>query len=121
MLKKTIIATVLLILAVASSGCVINDYDVKLGILDVPDNDWCPVGTLFQITDIKNDTSYSINFTGIEVIDGTELCRICGQIGNETKYLRCDVYFDEGCENEYYIMYDSDGNIYYTYTMNFSQ
>ncbi|MCK5216317.1 MAG: hypothetical protein KAJ93_00915 [Methanosarcinales archaeon] len=121
MLKKTIIATVLLILAVASSGCVINGYDVKLGILDVPDNGWCPIGTPFQITDIKNDTSYTIKFTGIEAIDGTDMCRMCGQIGNETKYLSCDIYFDEGCENELCILHDSEGNIFYTSAINFSQ
>ena len=105
----------------ASSGCVINGYDVKLEILDVPDNGWCPIGTPFQITDIKNDTSYTIKFTGIEVIDGTDMCRMCGQIGNETKYLSCDIYFDEGCENELYILYDSEGYIYYTFEINFPQ
>ena len=121
MLKKTIIATVLLILAVASSGCVINGYDVKLEILDEPDNGWCPIGTPMQITDIENGTSYTIKFTGIEVIDGTEMCRVCGQLGNETNYFGFDMYYDKGGENELYILYDSEGYIYYTFAINNSQ
>ncbi len=75
------------------------------------DENWCPKTTLFGISNNQTGEGYSIRYTGIETINGVELCNSCAKVSKENGTMQFDMLFDKS--GDFYLMRvrDGEGNI----------
>ena len=113
MSRKFNIIILLLLITLLTSGCTtkVGKYEVQYEDPKITEENWCPKTTLFSISNHQTGEGYSIRYTGIETINGVELCNTCAEISNENGSTQFESLFDKS--GDFYLMRirDKEGNV----------
>jgi hypothetical protein len=103
----------LLLITLLTSGCTtkVGKYEVQYEDPKLTEENWCPETTLFGISNHQTGEGYSIQYTGIETINGVELCNSCAKISNENGSTQFDILFDNSGNFNFMRVRDGEGNI----------
>lgn len=126
MLKIWIV--LLVILAITSLGCMDSDKTegtIKTGDLEVEysvsgdsEDEWCPVGSSFKMSDPSTGGMASWEVVGTEDIDGIEMCKMVIESSEEDgKSYKSEMYYSQDDSIIITITYDSSGNVINKMTM----
>lgn len=126
MLKIWIVLSV--ILAITSLGCMDSDKTegtIKTGDLEVEysvsgdsEDEWCPVGSSFKMSDPSTGGMASWEVVGTEDIDGIEMCKMVIESSEEDgKSYKSEMYYSQDDSIIITITYDSSGNVINKMTM----
>lgn len=126
MLKIWIV--LLVILAITSLGCMDSDKTegtIKTGDVEVEysvsgdsEDEWCPVGSSFKMSDPSTGGMASWEVVGTEDIDGIEMCKMVIESSEEDgKSYKSEMYYSQDDSIIITITYDSSGNVINKMTM----
>lgn len=126
MLKIWIV--LLVILAIISLGCMDSDKTegtIKTGDVEVEysvsgdsEDEWCPVGSSFKMSDPSTGGMASWEVVGTEDIDGIEMCKMVIESSEENgKSYKSEMYYSQDDSIIITITYDSSGNVINKMTM----
>jgi hypothetical protein len=126
MLKIWIV--LLVILAITSLGCMdsdktegtikTGDVEVEYSVSEDSEDEWCPVGSSFKMSDLSTGGMASWEVVGTEYIDGIEMCKMAIESSEEDgESYKSEIYYSQDDSIIITITYDSSGNVINKMTM----
>ena len=108
-----IILILLLFIILATSGCTTNvgKYEVEYNERELTEENWCPEGIIFSISNDQTDEGYLMRYAGIEKIDGIDMCNLCSEITNENGTMQIDYLSDYSGDYFIFRILDEDGKV----------
>ncbi|MCD4843263.1 MAG: hypothetical protein K8R25_02125 [Methanosarcinales archaeon] len=126
MLKIWIV--LLVILAITSLGCMdsdktegtikTGDVDIEYSVSEDSEDEWCPVGSSFKMSDPSTGGMASWEVVGTEVIDGIEMCKwVMESTEEDGESFKMEMYHSQDESITITKTYDSSDNIVNEMTM----
>lgn len=125
MKSKFLVFILLLVLALAVSGCSDKEEtitvqgedgeEVDITYTEGAEDEVCPVGSTITMTDPNSGESMVMEVIGTEVVEGVEMCHTVAEINvaADDEVARMEMYtpIDENDESFIMTYYDQDGNV----------
>jgi hypothetical protein len=127
-MSKKIIIILLLLLTIMAAGCSDKDKDdvkistgegdIEINVPEGSEDEWCPVGSVFTMSDPQTGEMLSMTVEGKEKIDGIEMCKMVMESTVDGKtFVAREYYTSEDHKSIIMISYDEDGNVIHKMTM----
>lgn len=96
---------------------VTENLEAEIAEEDSEDGEWPPVGTSWKSTNPDGET-ISMVITGIEVVDGVEMCKaVYESNGENEEFAKVEYLWSKNGEKVIWTAYDKEGNVVYKYNM----